>query len=106
MTVTGKRTCPRCEGQKLGRHWFSVARQVEVDECPACGGDWLDHGELEKIRSEFSDAAAREDAAKAAYDQLFAGQLDAMRKESQAAVARAERFAQVFRILSPSRWFM
>ena len=104
-SIEGKRSCPRCEGQKMRRYWFSVARQVEVDECPRCGGDWLDAGELAKIRAEYSSAEAREDAAKAAFDQLFAGQLDTMRKESQAQVARAERFAQVFKILSPSRWF-
>lgn len=104
-TIAGKRSCPRCAGQKLRRHWYSVARQVEVDECPSCGGNWLDAGELQKIRAEFADADAREDAAKAAYDQLFGQQLAEMRQESQETVARADRFAQVFWILSPSRWF-
>lgn len=46
------RTCPRCDGK-------SQMRQVEVgsgeggatiDTCPACGGTWLDHGELERIK--------------------------------------------------------
>lgn len=101
----GKRLCPRCPEQKMGRHWFSVKRQVEVDECPACGGDWLDFEELQTIRAEFATAGDREDAAKAAYGALFDEQLGEVRKETQAHVARAERFAKIFWILSPSRWF-
>lgn len=47
-----RRACPRCEGVKLKRHFFSARKQVEVDHCPNCGGYWLDEGELEKIRTE------------------------------------------------------
>lgn len=47
-----KRACPRCEGVKLKRHFFSALKQVEVDHCPSCGGYWLDAGELQKIRHE------------------------------------------------------
>jgi len=49
---TRKRDCPRCEGVKLKRHFFSAQKRVEVDHCPNCGGYWLDAGELEKIREE------------------------------------------------------
>ena len=28
------------------RHFFSVKRQVEVDECPGCGGFRLDAGKM------------------------------------------------------------
>jgi Zn-finger nucleic acid-binding protein len=52
-----KRECPRCEGFKLKRHFFSAKRRVEVDECPNCGGYWLDAGELAQIRLEKSEAA-------------------------------------------------
>jgi uncharacterized protein len=47
-----RRECPRCEGVKLKRHFFSARKQVEVDHCPNCAGYWLDAGELEKIRAE------------------------------------------------------
>ena len=47
-----KRECPRCEGIKLKRHFSSATRNVEVDECPNCGGYWLDAGELARIREE------------------------------------------------------
>jgi len=54
---TRKRECPRCEGIKLKRHYFSAKRRVEVDECPNCAGYWLDAGELAQIRLERSEAA-------------------------------------------------
>lgn len=52
-----KRECPRCAGIKLHRHYFSAKRRVEVDQCPNCGGYWLDAGELEQIRTERSETA-------------------------------------------------
>jgi len=57
-----KRACPRCDGVKLKRHFFSAKRQVEVDQCPNCGGYWLDAGELERIRAEKSSAAESKSA--------------------------------------------
>ena len=52
-----KRECPRCEGIKLHRHYFSAKRRVEVDQCPNCGGYWLDAGELQQIRTERGETA-------------------------------------------------
>lgn len=49
-----KRACPRCDGVKLQRHFYSARREVEVDHCPGCGGYWLDAGEFEKIRGEMN----------------------------------------------------
>jgi Zn-finger nucleic acid-binding protein len=51
-----KRDCPRCDGVKLKRRYYSPRRRVEIDECPGCGGYWLDAGELEKIREETEEA--------------------------------------------------
>ena len=57
-----KRECPRCADIKLHRHYFSAKRQVEVDQCPNCGGYWLDAGELAQIRAEKTQAAALDPA--------------------------------------------
>jgi uncharacterized protein len=57
-----KRECPRCADIKLHRHYFSAKRRVEVDQCPNCGGYWLDAGELAMIRAETSDTAAEAQA--------------------------------------------
>jgi len=37
--------CPKC-GERLRT---TTRHEVAVDECPACHGIWLDHGELERI---------------------------------------------------------
>lgn len=47
-----KRNCPRCEGIKMQRHFYSRTHRVEIDSCPGCNGYWLDAGELEAIRSD------------------------------------------------------
>ncbi len=59
-----KRPCPRCEGIKLHRHFFSAKRRVEVDQCPNCGGYWLDAGELALIRAERAESAREQQAHK------------------------------------------
>ena len=66
-----KRDCPRCEGIKLRRHFYSARRRVEVDECPGCGGIWLDAGELEQIQAEQAQNANQADAAVAGASQAF-----------------------------------
>ena len=57
-----KRECPRCEGVKLMRHYYSAKRRVEVDHCPNCAGYWLDARELAHIRAEKAQSAAGDDA--------------------------------------------
>ncbi len=57
-----KRVCPKCDDVKLKRHYVSPRRGVEVDECPGCGGYWLDAGELAKIREELGQMARERDA--------------------------------------------
>jgi uncharacterized protein len=39
-----KRRCPRCADAVMTRKYFTVRKEVEVDECAACGGVWLDAG--------------------------------------------------------------
>lgn len=57
VDASRKRECPRCAGVKLHRHFFSAARRVQVDQCPSCGGYWLDAGELAEIRAEQTETA-------------------------------------------------
>ena len=52
-----KRECPRCAEMRLHRHFFSAKRRVQVDQCPNCGGYWLDAGELAEIRAEKAETA-------------------------------------------------
>jgi Zn-finger nucleic acid-binding protein len=43
-------TCPRHPDVVMLRRRFSPVAAVEIDECPACGGIWLDADELAQIR--------------------------------------------------------
>ena len=63
------RHCPKCGDIVLMRHYYSKKRGVVVDECPSCGGFWLDAGELEQIRSE-REALHAEEASKAILSRL------------------------------------
>ena len=62
---TRKRQCPRCEGVKLMRHFFSARRRIEVDQCPNCDGYWLDAGELAAVRTEKAQEERVSEAASA-----------------------------------------
>ncbi len=59
-----KRYCPKCDGIALMRHFFSPKRQVQVDECPSCGGYWLDAGELTAVQEEKQAVAGERKASK------------------------------------------
>lgn len=44
------RSCYRC-GQEMAKIYFSSARPIVIDECPACALVYLDPGELEKLQA-------------------------------------------------------
>jgi Zn-finger nucleic acid-binding protein len=52
LSFAGLRMCPRCPEQLLDRKWFSDLKKVEIDQCPKCGGIWLDPGEFSRIYEE------------------------------------------------------
>lgn len=43
--------CPACDDTVMLRRYYSPLHVVEIDECPGCGGIWLDTGELKKLQS-------------------------------------------------------
>jgi Zn-finger nucleic acid-binding protein len=103
VDVTARHACPHCnDGTIMMRHFESVRRKVSVDECPACGGIWLDAGELRTIRSEYPNEAARHDAAAAYFSEMFDGELEAEHAKTMAELASAQKFARAFRYICPS----
>lgn len=56
VKLTDPRLCPRCAEQVLERKWFSDQQKVEIDQCPQCGGIWLDPGEFSRIYGEIEGA--------------------------------------------------
>ena len=98
--------CPMCtDGVVLMRHFWSVKRAVTVDECPECGGIFLDAGELASIRSEFVSESDRHAAADAYFADVVDPLLDAERAQSAAELAKAQKLAHTFRFLCPSEYF-
>jgi rubrerythrin len=49
VAVQGR--CQKCGARLTGRE----QQGIEIDECPSCGGVWLDSGELEKLAGGESD---------------------------------------------------
>ena len=95
--------CPQCADKiQLKRHFFSVKRDVPVDECPECGGYWLDPGELRAIRTDFATDEDRRAAAGAYFDETFGEQLHAAHAETEEHLARAHKVANMFRFICPS----
>ncbi len=96
------RMCPKCEGVTMMRHFFSVKKEVEVDECPDCGGFWLDYGELGRIRSQYSSEEERKKAAEEYFEDLFGGELKRMQEEGEEKQEKAKKIARMFRFICPS----
>ena len=99
---TKKLKCPKCDDIVMMRHFFSIKRQVQVDECPACGGFWLDSGELGGIRSLFNTEEERHKAAQEYFSEVFGDQFAAMKAESQEKLKKARKIANMFRFICPS----
>ncbi len=98
----GKRPCPKCDGIKMMRHFFSIKKEVEVDECPGCGGFWLDEGELHHIRNQYQTEEEKEKATHQFFSELFDEDLEAMKQESAEKAEKANKIANMFRFLCPS----
>jgi uncharacterized protein len=99
---TKRLSCPKIPDVVMMRHFFSVKRQVSVDECPDCGGYWLDVGELGTIRSEFETAEERDRAATQYFLELFDPELIAANSETLEDLESAQRIAHIFRFICPS----
>jgi hypothetical protein len=100
-----KRNCPKCQDLVMMRHFFSVKRQVEIDECPGCAGIWLDYGELGQIRSQFASEREREQAAEEYFRDVLGPDLAEMKVRSE--LRASSRIADIFGFLSPwgrRRW--
>ena len=83
--VTTRRACPRCLGVVMMQHKFRPDKPVMVDECPSCGGVWLDGGELAEIRRPAPTAEDRKKAANRFLERIFIEDLARLK------TSRAER---------------
>jgi Zn-finger nucleic acid-binding protein len=51
VATSSRLRCPRDTDVVMMRRRFSPEQPIMIDECPACGGVWLDADELSAIRS-------------------------------------------------------
>jgi len=102
LDTSARRACPKCDSQIMMRHFMSVKRNVEIDECANCGGVWLDAGELGGIRDQFDTELEREQAADAYFADTFGDELDKMLEASEEKQKQARKFAKIFRFICPS----
>lgn len=104
VDVSEKRRCPRCPDVIMRRHYFSVKRRVEIDECASCGGVWLDAGELRDIRNLFDSQEERDKAFKAYCDDVF-GFMELHRRQAmQQDLQQTRKAIGVLRYICPSYW--
>jgi hypothetical protein len=102
VDLNKRRLCPSCGQIPMMRHFASVKRRITLDECPKCGGTWLDAGELTAIRDEFTSEEERTRAAEEYFTALFGDDLKRMRAEDEAGLERSRRIANMFRFICPS----
>ncbi len=94
-----KRHCPKDSKVVLTRRFFTAEKHVEIDECPNCGGVWLDYGELDEIRN-LSGSPEERKRTPQEHLQEIAGPGFAA-PPGAGAPDTTRRLARVFRFLSP-----
>ena len=94
--------CPKCDNIVMMRHFFSVKKQVELDECPGCAGIWLDAGELRQIRGMFETEQQRHDAADKYFTEVFGDSFTKTEAADQAQLQKARKVAKIFRWICPT----
>lgn len=105
VDYSDRRNCPKCKDMIMMRHFGSVHRRVEMDECPACGGVWLDCGELAEFRAQYATNEAREAAAAQYFQDVFGKQIDEMKKADEEEMDRYRLFSSTLRFICPSYYF-
>lgn len=100
-----RKNCPKCRDMMMMQHFFSSKKEVEVDECPKCGGHWLDSGELGKIRGNYSSEDDRIKAAQSYFSEIFDNQLANMELKSKIKSEKVQSIARIFRFITPS-WYI
>ncbi|CAH0534628.1 hypothetical protein VST7929_02578 [Vibrio stylophorae] len=101
---SARRHCPKCENQPLHRHFYSMKREVEIDDCVRCAGVFLDTGELNIIRGMYNTEEEKREANVEAINEMFNEDVMNMNAKHQENREKAQRFANMVRFLCPSAY--
>ncbi len=96
-----RRNCPRCRDTIMMRHFFSVRKEVEVDECPKCAGTWLDFGELGRIREEFRSEDERKEAAGKYFSKILVQELAGGRDLGDKELNKGKTLERLIKLMGP-----
>jgi Zn-finger nucleic acid-binding protein len=103
---TQQRHCPQCPDHiPLMHHFFSVKKEVVIDECPECGGYWLDMGELLTIRKTWKTDAEREKAADDYFNTVFGEEMEKDKEKDEVWETKAQKTFSIFKYICPSHYF-
>ena len=87
------------------RYFFSPKRKIEIDECPQCGGIWLDPGELAHIRELFPTEEDRKNAVnECIHEVIDSPEFQKLVKDGEEFKAKAQRFANMFKWICPTAY--
>lgn len=92
--------CPKDTDVVMMRRYYSSKMQIEIDECPACGGIWLDAEELEGIRKLFSSQAEFEESKNKFIEEVMTGDVAKMHNDEH------DRFIKKMEKVSRVLWSM
>jgi uncharacterized protein len=88
-------SCPHCNDIVMARHFISTPEDVLVDECPSCGGLWLNGDELDEIRAQFESEPGTLGSADISGPEAASTDRQDL---------RIKRFINVIRFLCPSQY--
>ena len=100
--LTAKRVCPKCEGIVMMRHFYSPLKKVMVDECPNCGGFWLDAGELAGLREETKLEKERKRATQVRLSQISLHAIVSELSAFEGEVGHEPRMTRTLRVMNAS----
>ncbi|VAX27795.1 hypothetical protein MNBD_NITROSPINAE05-757 [hydrothermal vent metagenome] len=97
--------CPHCKTSLLLRHFFSREQNVEVCQCPKCGGFWVDSGELASIVKPTSETEEKQKQAVASYFKtIFDERILKMNLANEDIFGSAKSIVKIFLFLCPEQF--
>lgn len=90
------RVCPACGGNFI-KHFVSIKKEIQIDDCYSCGGKFLDYCELEKMRSQYNSTEERvKDVVDCVY-KTGEAEFKQVNKDYEEGVANRSALANIFR---------
>lgn len=90
------RICPVCGGNFI-KHFVSIKKEIQIDDCYSCGGKFLDYCELEKMRSQYNST---EERVKDVVDYIYKtgeAEFKQVNEDYEKGVANRSALAKIFR---------